>query len=87
MTYYTIIEMHSISVLKNLLPVCHYWISVPVISGGPGNRLSSRAMVRGGVLTFTAVDPADEGEYTCKALNTHGAHTARATLYVQSMLH
>ncbi|XP_056280235.1 basement membrane-specific heparan sulfate proteoglycan core protein isoform X13 [Pseudoliparis swirei] len=51
--------------------------------GGPGNRMSPRAVVRGGVLTFTAVDPADEGEYTCKALNTHGEHTARASLFVQ----
>ncbi|KAK9515159.1 hypothetical protein VZT92_025826 [Zoarces viviparus] len=51
--------------------------------GGPGNRMSPRAVVRGGVLTFTAVDPADEGEYTCKALNTHGEHTARVSLFVQ----
>ncbi|XP_028266709.1 basement membrane-specific heparan sulfate proteoglycan core protein isoform X11 [Parambassis ranga] len=51
--------------------------------GGPGNRMSPRAVIRGGVLTFTAVDPADEGEYTCKALNTHGEHTARASLYIQ----
>uniref|UniRef100_A0A3B4XVX7 Heparan sulfate proteoglycan 2 n=1 Tax=Seriola lalandi dorsalis TaxID=1841481 RepID=A0A3B4XVX7_SERLL len=52
--------------------------------GGPGNRLSPRAVIRGGVLTFTAVDPADEGEYTCKALNTHGEHTARVSLFIQS---
>ncbi|XP_023271432.1 basement membrane-specific heparan sulfate proteoglycan core protein [Seriola lalandi dorsalis] len=51
--------------------------------GGPGNRLSPRAVIRGGVLTFTAVDPADEGEYTCKALNTHGEHTARVSLFIQ----
>ncbi|KAM6928874.1 basement membrane-specific heparan sulfate proteoglycan core protein isoform 4-T4 [Lycodopsis pacificus] len=51
--------------------------------GGPGNRMSPRAVVRGGVLTFTAVDPADEGEYTCKALSTHGEHTARVSLFVQ----
>lgn len=49
--------------------------------------MSPRAVIRGGVLTFTAVDSADEGEYTCKALNTHGEHTARASLYIQSMLH
>lgn len=48
--------------------------------------MSSRAVVRGGVLTFTAVEPADEGEYACKALNTHGEHTARASLFVQSMV-
>ncbi|XP_035512277.1 basement membrane-specific heparan sulfate proteoglycan core protein isoform X12 [Morone saxatilis] len=51
--------------------------------GGPGNRLSPRAVIRGGILTFSAVDPADEGEYTCKALNTHGEHTARVSLFVQ----
>ncbi|XP_073326188.1 basement membrane-specific heparan sulfate proteoglycan core protein [Pagrus major] len=51
--------------------------------GGPGNRMSPRAVIRGGVLTFTAVDPADEGEYTCKALNTHGEHTARVSLFIQ----
>ncbi|XP_078111883.1 basement membrane-specific heparan sulfate proteoglycan core protein isoform X4 [Sander vitreus] len=51
--------------------------------GGPGNRMSPRAVVRGGILTFTAVDPADEGEYTCKALNTHGEHIVRVSLYVQ----
>lgn len=56
-----------------------------LVAGGPGNRMSPRAVIRGGVLTFTAVDPADEGEYTCKALNTHGEHTARVSLFVQSM--
>lgn len=54
------------------------------LTGGPGNRMSPRAVIRGGVLTFTAVDPADEGDYTCKALNTHGEHTARVSLFVQS---
>uniref|UniRef100_A0A8C5EK91 Heparan sulfate proteoglycan 2 n=1 Tax=Gouania willdenowi TaxID=441366 RepID=A0A8C5EK91_GOUWI len=44
-----------------------------------------RAVIRGGVLTFTAVDADDEGEYTCKALNTHGEHTARVSLFVQSI--
>ncbi|XP_068162728.1 basement membrane-specific heparan sulfate proteoglycan core protein isoform X3 [Antennarius striatus] len=52
--------------------------------GGPGNRMSPRAVVRGGVLTFMAVEPADEGEYTCKALNTHGEHTSRVSLIVQT---
>lgn len=47
--------------------------------------MSPRAVIRGGVLTFTAVDLADEGEYTCKALNTHGEHTARGSLFIQSM--
>ena len=48
--------------------------------------MSPRAVIRGGVLTFTAVDSTDEGEYICKALNTHGEHTARASLFIQSML-
>uniref|UniRef100_A0A3Q2D071 Heparan sulfate proteoglycan 2 n=1 Tax=Cyprinodon variegatus TaxID=28743 RepID=A0A3Q2D071_CYPVA len=47
---------------------------------GPGNRMSPRAVIRNGILTFPAVDPADEGEYICKALNTHGEHTAQASL-------
>uniref|UniRef100_A0A673C7V2 Heparan sulfate proteoglycan 2 n=1 Tax=Sphaeramia orbicularis TaxID=375764 RepID=A0A673C7V2_9TELE len=51
-----------------------------------GSRMSPRAVVQGGVLTFTSVDQADEGDYTCKALNTHGEHTARVSLFVQSML-
>uniref|UniRef100_A0A3Q2Z5D6 Heparan sulfate proteoglycan 2 n=1 Tax=Hippocampus comes TaxID=109280 RepID=A0A3Q2Z5D6_HIPCM len=51
---------------------------------GPGNRMSPRAVIRGNVLTFTAVDQADEGEYACKALNTHGEHTARVSLFVKS---
>lgn len=55
-----------------------------VVTGGPGNRMSPRAVIRGGVLTFTAVDPADQGEYICKALNTHGEHTASVSLLVQS---
>uniref|UniRef100_A0A3B3VSB1 Heparan sulfate proteoglycan 2 n=1 Tax=Poecilia latipinna TaxID=48699 RepID=A0A3B3VSB1_9TELE len=50
---------------------------------GPGYRMSPRAVIRNGFLTIPAVDPADEGEYTCKALNTHGEHTARASLHVQ----
>lgn len=57
-----------------------------IVTGRPGNRMSPRAVIRGGILTITAVDPADEGEYTCKALNTHGEHTARVSLFVQSML-
>ncbi|XP_055079317.1 basement membrane-specific heparan sulfate proteoglycan core protein isoform X9 [Periophthalmus magnuspinnatus] len=49
----------------------------------PGNRMSPRALIQGGLLSFSAVDVSDEGEYICKALNTHGEHTARASLYVQ----
>lgn len=57
-----------------------------MFTGGPGNRMSPRAVIRNGILTIPAVYPADEGEYTCKALNTHGEHMARASLHVQSML-
>ncbi|XP_072552989.1 basement membrane-specific heparan sulfate proteoglycan core protein [Salminus brasiliensis] len=53
-------------------------------TGGPGKRISSNAVIRGGVLTFTSVDRSDEGDYICRALNTHGEHTARAVLYVHS---
>ncbi|XP_061650019.1 basement membrane-specific heparan sulfate proteoglycan core protein isoform X13 [Phyllopteryx taeniolatus] len=52
--------------------------------GGPGNRMSPRAVIRGNMLTFAAVDQADEGEYACKALNTHGEHTARVSLFVKT---
>ncbi|XP_077565304.1 basement membrane-specific heparan sulfate proteoglycan core protein isoform X7 [Stigmatopora nigra] len=53
------------------------WIS------GPGKRMSPRAVIRGNVLTFPAVDQADEGEYFCKALNIHGENTARVSLFVR----
>ncbi|XP_060751007.1 basement membrane-specific heparan sulfate proteoglycan core protein isoform X1 [Tachysurus vachellii] len=53
-------------------------------TGGPGNRISSRAIIQGGVLTFPSVQRSDEGEYTCRAVNTQGEHTARAVLYVYS---
>uniref|UniRef100_A0A8C1I702 Heparan sulfate proteoglycan 2 n=1 Tax=Cyprinus carpio TaxID=7962 RepID=A0A8C1I702_CYPCA len=51
---------------------------------GPGNRISSKAVIRNGLLTIPSVDRSDEGEYICKALNTHGEHTARGVLHVQS---
>ncbi|XP_049611156.2 basement membrane-specific heparan sulfate proteoglycan core protein isoform X2 [Syngnathus scovelli] len=51
--------------------------------GGPGKRMSPRAVIRGNLLTFAAVELADEGEYSCKALNTHGEHTARVSLFVR----
>ncbi|XP_026867788.2 LOW QUALITY PROTEIN: basement membrane-specific heparan sulfate proteoglycan core protein [Electrophorus electricus] len=53
-------------------------------TGGPGNRISGSAVIRGGILTFPTVDRADEGQYMCRALNTHGEHTAQAVLYVHS---
>ncbi|XP_029578636.1 basement membrane-specific heparan sulfate proteoglycan core protein isoform X4 [Salmo trutta] len=52
------------------------------IGGGPGNRMSPNAVVRGGVLTIPAVERENGGEYICKALNTHGEHTSRAVLHV-----
>ncbi|XP_023812626.1 basement membrane-specific heparan sulfate proteoglycan core protein isoform X7 [Oryzias latipes] len=60
-------------------------IPTPAIEwiGGPGGRLSPRAVVRGGVLTFNAVDLADEGQYSCKALNTYGEHTSQASIFVR----
>ncbi|XP_073795137.1 basement membrane-specific heparan sulfate proteoglycan core protein isoform X12 [Danio rerio] len=52
--------------------------------GGSGKRISSKAVIRNGQLTISSVDRSDEGEYICKALNTHGEHTARGVLHVQS---
>uniref|UniRef100_A0A671K0Q1 Basement membrane-specific heparan sulfate proteoglycan core protein-like n=1 Tax=Sinocyclocheilus anshuiensis TaxID=1608454 RepID=A0A671K0Q1_9TELE len=52
--------------------------------GGPGKRIGSKAVIRNGLLTIPSVDHLDEGEYICKALNTHGEHTARGVLHVQS---
>ncbi|XP_057175223.1 basement membrane-specific heparan sulfate proteoglycan core protein isoform X6 [Triplophysa rosa] len=53
-------------------------------TGGPGKRISPRAVIRNGLLTIPSVERSDEGEYICKALNTHGEHTARGVLHVQS---
>ncbi|KAJ8258098.1 hypothetical protein GJAV_G00193140 [Gymnothorax javanicus] len=51
---------------------------------GHGNQISPHAIIRGGVLTITKVERSDEGEYICRASNTHGEHNARAVLYVHS---
>ncbi|GAA6111814.1 basement membrane-specific heparan sulfate proteoglycan core protein isoform X1, partial [Tachysurus ichikawai] len=53
-------------------------------TGSPGNRISGSAVIRGGVLTFPSVQRSDEGEYTCRAINTQGEHTAQTFLYVYS---
>ncbi|XP_041129698.1 basement membrane-specific heparan sulfate proteoglycan core protein-like isoform X5 [Polyodon spathula] len=52
--------------------------------GGQGNRISPSAIIQGGVLQIPAVERSDEAEYICRALNIHGAHSARAVLYVHS---
>ncbi|XDV46077.1 hypothetical protein PO909_014036, partial [Leuciscus waleckii] len=52
--------------------------------GGSGKQISSKAVIRNGLLTIPSVDRSDEGEYFCKALNTHGEHTSRGVLRVQS---
>ncbi|XP_062486112.1 basement membrane-specific heparan sulfate proteoglycan core protein isoform X5 [Pezoporus occidentalis] len=45
--------------------------------------LPPRAVVHGGTLRFSAVEPADEGHYMCRARSSAGQHTARAFLRVQ----
>lgn len=58
----------------------HFELKLPL---GPGNRISSSATIQGGVLILPSVERSDEGEYTCRAFNTHGEHAARLVLYVQ----
>ncbi|KAM4703219.1 basement membrane-specific heparan sulfate proteoglycan core protein [Rhinophrynus dorsalis] len=53
-------------------------------TGGPNGGLSSRAIIQGGVLRFSSVEPSDEGQYTCHARNSAGQHLARADLRVHS---
>lgn len=73
---------HIISTIPSwLLEFC---FMIWCLSGGPGKRISSKAVIRNGLLTIPSVDRSDEGEYICKALNTHGEHTARGVLHVQS---
>ncbi|XP_030363787.1 basement membrane-specific heparan sulfate proteoglycan core protein isoform X2 [Strigops habroptila] len=45
--------------------------------------LPPQAVVHGGTLRFSAVEPADEGHYMCRARSSAGQHTARAFLHVQ----
>ncbi|KAM8989961.1 basement membrane-specific heparan sulfate proteoglycan core protein isoform 9-T9 [Ara ararauna] len=45
--------------------------------------LPPRAVVHGGTLRFSAVEPADEGHYMCRARSSAGQHTVRAFLHVQ----
>ncbi|XP_019367559.1 PREDICTED: basement membrane-specific heparan sulfate proteoglycan core protein, partial [Gavialis gangeticus] len=52
--------------------------------GGQNGVLSPRAVVRGGVLRFLAVEPSDESHYLCRVRNSAGQHVARAILQVHS---
>ncbi|KYO29223.1 basement membrane-specific heparan sulfate proteoglycan core protein isoform B [Alligator mississippiensis] len=52
--------------------------------GGQNGVLSPRAVVRGGVLRFPAVEPSDESHYLCRVRNSAGQHVARAILQVHS---
>uniref|UniRef100_A0A7M4G0V1 Basement membrane-specific heparan sulfate proteoglycan core protein n=1 Tax=Crocodylus porosus TaxID=8502 RepID=A0A7M4G0V1_CROPO len=52
--------------------------------GGQNGVLSPRAVVRGRVLRFLAVEPADESHYLCRVRNSAGQHVARAILQVHS---
>ncbi|XP_030819499.1 basement membrane-specific heparan sulfate proteoglycan core protein isoform X2 [Camarhynchus parvulus] len=45
--------------------------------------LPPQAVVQGGTLRFPAVEPADAGQYECRARSSAGQHTARAFLHVQ----
>ncbi|KAJ6656843.1 hypothetical protein lerEdw1_003174 [Lerista edwardsae] len=52
--------------------------------GGQGGRISSKAVVQGGILRFPAAEPSDESQYLCRVRNTAGQHLARAFLQVHS---
>lgn len=54
------------------------------LSPGPGNRISSSAIIQGGVLILPSVQHSDQGEYICRAFNTQGEHAARLVLDVQA---
>ncbi|KAL9825380.1 LOW QUALITY PROTEIN: basement membrane-specific heparan sulfate proteoglycan core protein [Geothlypis trichas] len=45
--------------------------------------LPPQAVVQGGMLRFAAVEPANAGQYECRARSSAGQHTARAFLHVQ----
>ncbi|XP_063033256.1 basement membrane-specific heparan sulfate proteoglycan core protein isoform X1 [Melospiza melodia melodia] len=45
--------------------------------------LPPQAVVQGGTLRFPAVEPANAGQYECRARSSAGQHTARAFLHVQ----
>ncbi|XP_053546192.1 basement membrane-specific heparan sulfate proteoglycan core protein isoform X4 [Bombina bombina] len=53
-------------------------------SGGQNGGISSRAIIQGGILRFPSVEPSDEGQYTCRVVNSVGQHLARADLRVHS---
>ncbi|XP_069775261.1 basement membrane-specific heparan sulfate proteoglycan core protein isoform X3 [Narcine bancroftii] len=53
--------------------------------GGQGNIISPNAVIRDGLLRIVATEHSDEAEYSCKATNSAGHHTATTVLYVQSV--
>ncbi|XP_069096158.1 basement membrane-specific heparan sulfate proteoglycan core protein isoform X2 [Pleurodeles waltl] len=53
-------------------------------TGGQSGVISSKAIIQGGILRFPAVEPSDEGHYTCRVHNSAGQHFARAVLRVHS---
>ncbi|XP_051895600.1 basement membrane-specific heparan sulfate proteoglycan core protein isoform X2 [Pristis pectinata] len=53
--------------------------------GGQGNIISPNAVIQDGLLRIVATEHSDEAEYSCKASNSAGHHTATTVLYVQSV--
>ncbi|XP_040320101.1 basement membrane-specific heparan sulfate proteoglycan core protein isoform X9 [Herpailurus yagouaroundi] len=51
-------------------------------TGGPGGQLPQKAQIHGGILRLPAVEPSDQAQYLCRALNSAGQHVARAVLHV-----
>ncbi|XP_039074704.1 basement membrane-specific heparan sulfate proteoglycan core protein isoform X3 [Hyaena hyaena] len=51
-------------------------------TGGPGGQLPQKAQIHGGILRLPTVEPSDQAQYLCRALNSVGQHVARAMLHV-----
>uniref|UniRef100_A0A673TRL3 Basement membrane-specific heparan sulfate proteoglycan core protein n=1 Tax=Suricata suricatta TaxID=37032 RepID=A0A673TRL3_SURSU len=51
-------------------------------TGGPGGQLPQKAQILGGILRLPTVEPSDQAQYLCHALNSVGQHVARAVLHV-----
>ncbi|XP_064586429.1 basement membrane-specific heparan sulfate proteoglycan core protein isoform X3 [Zonotrichia leucophrys gambelii] len=56
---------------------------VEFMEGHRPGALPPQAVVQGGTLRFPAVEPANAGQYECRARSSAGQHTARAFLHVQ----